>query len=112
MSNKKPKYPNEYKEWLKKKHGVEISDRTRTYYESVTSKVKTDFGESNFWIQLTKNLREFDSEYKLKTGYHLLALGFKPELYIKPFDSFLLKTFRKNILENKNWPNEPGMGPS
>jgi len=113
MSNKKPKkpkYPNEYKEWLKKEHKVEISDRTRTYYESVTSKIKTDFGKSDFWTQLTENLREFDSEYRLKTGYPLLAPGFKPGLYIKPFDSFLLKTFKKNILENKNWSNEPEGG--
>lgn len=109
MSNKKPNYPDGYKEWLKKEHRVEISDRTRTYYESVTSKIKKDFEKSDFWIQLTKNLREFDGNYRLKTGYPLLA-EIKPELYIKSFDSFLLKTFRKNILENKNWPNEPEGG--
>ena len=107
MTNKKPKDINEYKKWLKEKHGFEISDRTQTYYESVTSKIKLDLEKSDFWIQLTKNLREYDSEYLAKTGYHLLTPIRKPELYIKPFDSFLLKTFRKNILENKLWPDEP-----
>lgn len=107
MTNKKPKDINEYKKWLKEKHGFEISDRTQTYYESVTSKIKRDLEKSDFWIQLTKNLREYDSEYWAKTGYHLLTPIRKPELYIKPFDSFLLKTFRKNILENKLWPDEP-----
>jgi hypothetical protein len=34
----------------------------------------------------------------------------EPNIYIKPFDSFLLKTYRKNILDNKNWPQEPQGG--
>jgi hypothetical protein len=110
MSKKKPKNIDEYKKWLKEEHGIKILDRTRTYYESVTSKIKMDFEKSDFWVQLTENLREFDSEYRLKTGYPLLTPVFKPDLYIKPFESFLLKTFRKNILENKNWPKEPEGG--
>jgi len=110
MSNKKPQNIDEYKKWLEKEHSVEISDRTRTYYESVTSKIKMDFEKSDFWVQLTENLRDFDSEYRLKTGYPLLTPRFEPELCIKPFDSFLSKTFRKNILENKNLPKEPGGG--
>lgn len=110
MNNKKPQNIDEYKKWLNEKHGIEISDRTQTYYESVTSKIKRDLEESDFWIQLAKNLREYDGEYLVKTGYPLLIPAFKAELYIKPFDSFLLKTFRKNILENKRWPDEPQGG--
>jgi len=109
MDNK-PKNIDEYKKWLKEQHKVEISNRTQTYYESVTSKIKRDLEESNFWIQLTENLREYDGEYLVKTGYHLLAQGFELKLHIKPFDSFLSKTFRKNILENKHWPDEPEDG--
>jgi len=110
MDNEKPQNIGEYQKWLKEKHETEISDRTRTYYESVTSKIKLDFERSVFWGQLVENLREFDNEYQLKTGYSLLISEFKPELYIKTFDSFLLKTFRKNILENKRWPDEPEGG--
>ncbi|MCH8011087.1 MAG: hypothetical protein IIA61_03925 [Candidatus Marinimicrobia bacterium] len=107
MNNKKPKDIYEYKKWLKEKHRIEISDRTETYYNSVTSRIKPDFEKSDFWIKLTENLREYDGEYLTKTGYHLLTSGFEPELHIKSFDSFLLKTFRKNIIENKRWPDEP-----
>jgi hypothetical protein len=110
MCNKKPKDLDGYKKWLEKKHGVEITNRTKIHYESVTSRIKENFEKSDFWIQLTNNLKEFDSEYRLKTGYPLLNSEFKPKLYIKPFDSFLLKTFRKNILENKEWPDEPERG--
>ena len=66
MNSEKPKDIDEYKNWLKKKHEIDISDRTRAYYESVTSKVKLDFEESHFWVQLTGNLREFDSQYFLE----------------------------------------------
>lgn len=100
----KPKNIIEYKKWLKEQHKVEISDRTQNYYNSVTSKIKVDFEKSNFWYQLTESLKEYNDEYLLKSGYQLLIPNSKPELITKSFDSFLLKTFRINILENKNWP--------
>ena len=110
MNSKKPQNIDEYKKWLKERHGTEISERTQTYYGSVTGAIERDLKKSDFWTKLTENLREYDGEYLVKTGYPLLAPGFKPELYVKSFDSFLLKTFRKNILENKRWPDEPEGG--
>lgn len=110
MDSKKPKDISEYKKWLKEKHEIEISDRTKRYYDSVTNRIKLDFKKSNCWVQLTGGLSEYSGEYLKKTGYPLLVYGFSPKLEIKPFDSFLLKTFRKNILENKRWPDEPEDG--
>jgi len=109
MDNK-PKNIDEYKKWLKEQHKVEISDWTQTYYESVTSKIKLDFEKSEFWIQLTEDLEEYNDEYLLETGYRLLIPNFKLELYTKPFEPFFLKTFRKNIVENKCWPEAPKGG--
>jgi len=109
-NNEKPKDIGEYKKWLKKEHRIDISNRTITHYGSVTNKIKQDMGKSDFWIQLTENLKEYDSEYLLKTKYRLLIPESKPELHVKTFDSFLLKTFRKNILENKQFPDEPKGG--
>lgn len=110
MSDKKPKDIDEYKRWLKDEHDVSISQQTRTYYETVTNGIRNDFEESDFWIQLAENLREFNDQYHIDTGYPLFIPNFEPQLYIKSFDSFLLKTFRKNILENKNWPDNPTNG--
>ena len=109
MNTQKPENMKEYLKWLRKTHGVRISRRTEIYYESVTSKVKLDFEKSVFWRELTENLAHFDSEYLLQTGYNLLTNS-RPELCAKPFKSFLLKTFRKNILENERWPDEPEGG--
>lgn len=47
--------------------------------------------------------------YLLNTGYHLLR-EYKPTVLTKPFASFLLKTYRKNVLLNNNWPKEPQDG--
>ena len=107
---KKPNDIDEYKNWLKEDRSIEISERTKRYYESVTIKMKQEFEKSIFWNQLVENLDEYNADYLAETGYHLLIPNFSPKLYIKPFDSFLLKTFRKNVLENKNWPDEPTDG--
>ena len=110
MNNEKPKDLTGYKEWLKKEHKIEISAQTETYYDSVTAKIKRDFENSDCWGALTDNLAEFDSQYYSQKGYHLLLTDAKPELYIKPFESFLGKTLRKNVLQNQNWPAEPDDG--
>ena len=104
---KKPNNINDYKTWLKENHGFEISEKTRRHYESVSIKVKQEFEKSLFWTLLVENLSEYNANYLAKTGYHLLIPNFNPKLHIKSFDSFLFKTYRINIIENKNWPEEP-----
>ncbi len=107
----KPKTLKEYKEWLKKEHGVEINEKTKTYYESITTKVKSDLEKSDFWISIKDNYQRIDQEYILATsGYGLFLPDKPPEFEIKSFDSFLLKTFRKNVIQNKSWPSEPASG--
>ena len=107
---KKPQDIYEYQQWLKEKHGIEFSERDQTYYESVAIKIKRDFEQSPFWTQLVGQLQNFEDDYLLSTSYNLFLPDFPSELKEKPFKSFFLKTFRKNILENKNWPNAPNEG--
>lgn len=109
MSDEKPKDVNSYKIWLKSKLNVEISDRSEKYYESVTAKIKSEIEKSNFWDFLVNNLREYNDEYLTKNHYQLLR-EVKPDLLIKPFSSFIEKTYRKNVIENQIWPNPPREG--
>ena len=78
----------------------------------MAAKLKDAFAKSRFWVQLTGSFREFDDEYLLASkGYHLLTFREQvPELLTKPYDSFVLKTYRKNVVENKLWPEEPQRG--
>lgn len=106
----KPRNIDEYKSWLKDKHGIEISDRVKTRYDAVSNTIKRDYEKSDFWIKIVDSLAEYDQDYRMKKGYNLFLGNAKPELDIKTFDSFLLKTFRKNVLNNKNFPDEPQTG--
>ena len=109
MNSEKPENVDDYKKWLEEKHKIDIR-RTQTHYDSVTAKIKQDFEKTIFWVQITESLRKYDQEYLLKTGYPLLISTFEPELQIKTFESLLLKTFRKNIIENELFPDEPKDG--
>jgi hypothetical protein len=109
--SEKPKSIEEYKKWLSDVHKIEITGRDERYYEIVTTKIKIDFQKSALWQQLIKNLPEYNDEYLIKTGYPLLReIRSSPEILIKPFASFFLKTYRKNVLDNKKWPSEPPDG--
>ncbi len=111
MNNNKPKNIGEYKRWLKVKHNIRINDKAVQYYETVTTRIKRDIENSEFWIQLTTDkMNKYKYEYLTKNHYPLLIGEFKPELLIKPFSSILEKTFRKNIIYNNNWPDEPENG--
>jgi hypothetical protein len=106
----KPESIREYIDWLSSVHHIAIDGRYETYYESVANKVKNDFEKSPFWVELLDNLEVYDQDYEIKYGFHLFNANFKPKLETKSFASFLLKTFRKNVLENQDWPNPPKSG--
>lgn len=110
MGRDKPKNITEYKAWIKKTHRVEISARSKRYYDTVTSKAAADFRDSDFWQAVASNLYKINQMYYLTTNYYLLIGNTLPELQMKPFDSFLLKTFRQNVLNNSNWPDPPDFG--
>ena len=110
MQETKPKDIGGYKTWLKSRHQVEISLRTHTYYDAVASKVAADFKVAPFWQALTSGLERINQQYYLDTNYYLFLGSSPPEVCTKPFDSFLLKTFRENVATNKNWPEPPDRG--
>lgn len=100
-----------YELWLKENHNILINELTESYYESVTQDLKEQLEQSRFWVNISQNLKEFEEEYQLKTdGYELFKNLSTPKIITKPYKSFIEKTFRKNILNNPNWPNAPKEG--
>jgi hypothetical protein len=110
MSEDKPKTIVEYKKWLHERHKEEISDRTENHYQGAASRMLEIFEGADFWTSLKHNLKELDARYQIDQGYPLWASPEAPSLSVKPFDSFLEKTFRQNVLDNENWPEEPKHG--
>lgn len=108
MSNR-PTNINEYKQWLHAEHKVNLT-RARGQYDTAVLKIREDVQLSDSWKALNDSLGTMNQKYRMKTGYDLLVSQSPLELFRKSFDSFLVKTFRKNILKNDNWPKPPSHG--
>lgn len=110
FDKEKPKI-DEYKKWLTEEQNVNITGLTREYYDSVVSIVLANFKKS-FWKDFVNNSKEYKNEYEENTGGYDLweMLPTEKQLLPKPYDSFLSKTFRKNIKDNSNWPECPDGG--
>jgi len=111
MNADKPDF-KEYEKWLKEEHEKEITSFDKTYYEEVSNKIKQEIEKSELWETLTEKLKDYNDEYFIeKQGYQLLTNRESvPILDIKSYDSFFLKTYRKNVLENSKWPKPPSVG--
>lgn len=107
---RKPENIEEYKKWLKSELDIIIEPRTINYYNLTTKSLKLKMEESEFWKDFTTSLSQFNQEFTVKTDYQLLIPELKLDIYTKPFDSLFLKTYRKNVLNNSNWPNQPEGG--
>jgi ppGpp synthetase/RelA/SpoT-type nucleotidyltranferase len=110
MPSKKPTTVPEYLRWLRAEQKIHLTDRDKTHYDAVINKARKDLEDSPFWRELTANLNDFDSEYRLEHGFPLLAPSGPIILYTKPYTSLVEKIFRKNVLDNAQWPNEPSGG--
>ena len=110
MSTEKPQTISEYNKWLRDCHAVRRTSLSQARYESVANSIFQAFVNSTIWNTIINRVEHFEQQYYLDTEYNLLATTSRPQVQVKPFDSFLLKTFRKNILQNPNWPDEPKDG--
>ncbi len=111
-TSKPPRNIPEYKKWLKDQHHITLDKRVEKYYDTATTYIKNNFINSELWINLIDNLKEFNDEYRIESkGYFLLLEPAETiELFIKPFNSLVNKSFRKNVLNNKNFNEPPSKG--
>jgi hypothetical protein len=98
----------EYAAWLAK-HGVTNLEALKNHYEVLTRELATEFESSAFWRTALQELKNVDAEYQIKHKYPLIS-DFTPMVFCKPWDSFLKKSYRKNIAANPNFPNSPDGG--
>lgn len=106
----KPQAIPDYINWLKKEQKVNITNQDENYYSLVSKTIMRQFTDSSLWLELLSNLRDYDQEYQILTGYTLFIPRFEPEVKVKPFSSLLEKSFRKNVLNNDAFPEEPDGG--
>jgi ppGpp synthetase/RelA/SpoT-type nucleotidyltranferase len=104
---KKPIPFEEYPQWLAE-HGV-IMDVHEGHYNAASRQVMEAFQKSTFWQEALSALRDVDARYQIENAYPLIST-IVPDLLVKPWSSFLEKTYRKNISENKKFPKPPAEG--
>jgi len=111
FEKEKPSF-KEYNEWMKIRHGIKDLKELKSYYNAVAEDVKLVFEKSEFWKLLRDSLEDYSEDYLKETEFELFKSdeSLLPKFEIKPFSSFISKTFRKNIVENDRYPEKPEEG--
>lgn len=110
MDVKKPSTISEYKKWFEKEKEIIISSKTQSYFDAVVRKAASDFENHDFWKRVADLANDLNQKYYMETGYYLFLKTELPTINTKSFDSFFLKTYRENVLNNDNWPEPPYNG--
>lgn len=106
----KPDNFEEFKTWFHSFLGFDIDSSYTYYYNTVVKQLKHDFEESIFWKNLLNELNEINDKYYMQKKVHLLTSSEYPKILTKSIDSLMLKAYRKNVLNNHNFPNPPQEG--
>jgi ppGpp synthetase/RelA/SpoT-type nucleotidyltranferase len=105
------KKPNldEYPAWLVCEQNITDWDSLRHHYELIVPTIATTYTDSPFWRAILSGLNDIDAQYLVDHKYPLIA-DFAPKIVVKPWESFVEKTYRKNIVHNANFPKPPEDG--
>jgi hypothetical protein len=101
----------EHKVWLDEQFPNELLSAAKTRYENASTKALRTVMDSIFWQSLLANSDEWRDSYSATSrGYQLFPSEQRPILVAKRFDSLIDKVYRKNVIQNSNWPNPPEDG--
>ena len=99
----------DYERWLDQTHNVKLSPAIQSRYITVAERIQRQFEASTYWQRILETLPQIADDYRRAERYRLFAEDVRP-FDIKPFQSFLLKTYRRNALQNRDWPSPPPEG--
>lgn len=102
-----PRSVKEYLEWHKTHLESDVVSAL-DYYEFIAPVMCKTFAQSQLWQGIESHAQRWEQEYADRTGYPLWASGTSlPDPVWKSRASFALKVFRKNVLENRAFPEPP-----
>ncbi|MDZ4057707.1 MAG: hypothetical protein U1D69_12240 [Polynucleobacter sp.] len=107
VSTAKPTFA-EYPSWLTVTTDIDAI-KFENHYKAVTAQICTEILHSAGWRALLDELPEANDAYKIAHKSQLLT-SLAPTLFVKPYASLLNKSYRKNVKNNKNWPDPPDGG--
>lgn len=107
----KPNNMIEYRKWYEKHLDGKIDQSKKNYFDLVINTMHNQILNSDFWSSFDEELNNVFGKYLLDTKYEFMSQPIKqPDLFKKSFASFEDKLYRKNVVNNSNWPNPPEGG--
>lgn len=109
-SNKKISF-EEYLTWMNRNLKIRNLGAYQLHYVREIESIKNNFSNDEFWKSLISKFQEFYDQYLIEEKQSLFSDRlYKPIILTKSFSSLVEKTYRKNVIFNKNWPNPPNDG--
>ncbi|MEJ6480618.1 hypothetical protein N0Y54_04590 [Nostoc punctiforme UO1] len=101
----------EYKEWAKHNLSSDFNDpRIERLYETNISNIYNAIVQHKFFVFFSTQASIWKTEYSQKTSSELFMNSHEVKMVTKPYLSAIEKTYRLNILWNKNFPELPKNG--
>lgn len=107
--NKRPNNEEEFKKWFSSKFDFD-EGKYKRYYDQTVKNLKDGFCATDYWKQIGNNINEWNTAFLIEKGVQLVSKPTAPEVVVKSLNSLLNKVYRKNILRNDRFPEEPEEG--
>lgn len=105
----KPSF-DRYDEWLDQAWSGDKRELRPGRFLHHQADLKSQFESSEFWLGIQRQLPLWEQDYA-REKHHRLFSGTNPApLNLKPWSSFLNKTWRENVKNNARWPKPPREG--
>lgn len=109
MGQEKPTL-EEYAEWARQALDHNWDKKVETNYDVNSVGILNTVQEHPFFRDIDSILYEIACEYNPASPRQLFTSPPEIRLYLKPFKSVFSKAYRKNVLQNPNFPDPPPYG--
>lgn len=100
--------PEAYHAWLRRRfRKVPEVAAGKAYHDEVAARLRAQTEGSTFWKELLSHVPAVAADYYIATEYELMAWPHPGHFQTKTWDSFLEKTYRKNVRGNEGFPDAP-----
>ena len=107
----KPTNLDEYRDWAKQNLPSDFSSpKIARLYETNLTNIHNAVTQHSFFVFFSSQASRWQEEYNQKTCSELFMGSNEPSLVTKPYKSSIEKTYRVNVLWNKDFPSEPKKG--
>jgi hypothetical protein len=107
----KPEFGPRYFEWLEETWHGDLRELREGRYLHQQADLRQAFESSDYWREVSMRLDDWAETYRQDTKAALFqSPPTLPKLALKPWPSFLSRTWRENVSTNENWPEPPDGG--